>query len=72
MDIEIFKTETMNPEPHPDTIPDWKATKKIRRQSREAADDASIAAYLKAYNDGRSEEDIKQAYFEAYQKTLKP
>jgi hypothetical protein len=58
------------PEPHPDTLTDWQASKKITRGGREAADDASIEAYIRAYNAGASEEEIKQAYFGTYKKVL--
>lgn len=58
----------MNPEPHPDLITDWQATKKIDRGGRRAIEDEAITAYLKAWKATGDEDAAKEANRLVYSK----
>lgn len=57
----------MLPEPHPDTIPDWAATKKITRGGMEAIENKAIAEYMKACEEVGKEE-AEKIFFNHFNK----
>lgn len=57
----------MNPEPHPDTLSDYRALKAIQRGGNQAVEDKAIAAYMKAYKE-HGKEEAEKVFFEHFKK----
>jgi hypothetical protein len=58
-------------EPHPDELLNKKQAYMIRRGGKQAAEDAAIAAYIAACEEGMSKEECERVHSETYLKFLK-
>jgi hypothetical protein len=58
----------MNPEPHPDMIQDWKATKAIKHGGRQAIDTEAMEAYYDTFEATGDKEKAAEAMINVHQK----
>lgn len=65
-------TYSLHIEPHPDEQLNRQKFKRLTRGGREAAEDAAIAAYLQALEEGKNREEAEQIHTETYNKFLRP
>jgi hypothetical protein len=65
-------TYSTHTEPHPDELLNRKQFLELKRGGRQAAEDAAIEAYIKACNEGKSDEEAGRIQSEVYMKMIQP